>query len=265
MIIALLNKSTRYANNPTVLNQIAAAVNTQLVQHVVPAWKVQPWQCVYYPNEASVPADAYRLWILDNADQAQALGYHDQDPNGFPYGRVFVNPIIKSGGTDTSSANGVSVTVSHEVCEILGDPEVNAWRQSPSGTLVCQELCDPVEGDAYPVTVNGVKVFVSNFVYPAWFDAKPPKGARFDQMGTLTQPFTMSKGGYMILMTGGRVKNVFGSKEAELAHKDNESKSHAAARSSRRKAALKKKVQNPGQGLKEFLKNLVAKVKSFFS
>jgi hypothetical protein len=242
MIIALLNQSARYASNPTILNQIAAAVNTQLIQHVVPAWKIQPWQCVFYPNEKAVPADAYRLWILDDADQAQALGYHDQDPNGNPYGRVFVSPIIKSKGTDFSSANSVSATISHEVCEIVGDPEVNCWRQASDGTLTCQELCDAVEGDAYPIMIGKDNIFVSNFLYPAWFDAAPPKGAKFDYMGKLKAPFTMSKGGYMIVMKAGAVKNIFASKVVEKKHLKSESKSHPASRGSkRRKSNLNKK------------------------
>lgn len=243
MLIAILNKSTRYTNNANVLNQIAAAVNTQLVQHVCPAWSITPWQCVFYPNETMVPAGAYRLWILDDTDQAQALGYHDQDPNGVPYGRVFVKPIIQSGGTDFNGANSVSVTISHEVCEIVGDPEVNAWRQMNNGKLTCQELCDAVEGDAYPVAVNGTNIFVSNFLLPAWFDMIPVKGSKFDYLGKLKAPFTMTKGGYMIIMTGGKVSNVFGSKLAEKKFLKNAGKKHPAARAYKRgatKVAVKK-------------------------
>jgi hypothetical protein len=235
MIIAILNKSKRYTNNATILNQIAAAVNTQLLQHVIPAWKMQPWQCMFFPNETAVPSGAYKLWILDDSDQASALGYHDQDPYGDPYGRVFVNPIINSKGTDFSSPNSVSVTISHEVCEIVGDPEVNCWRQTNKGDLTCQELCDAVEGDAYPINISGKDIFVSNFLYPAWFDTMPPKGSKFDHLGKLKSPFTMTKGGYMIMMSNGKVSNVFGSKQTEKKHAKNESKKHAAARSLRRK------------------------------
>lgn len=243
MLIAFLNKSTRYSKNPTILNQIAAAVNTQLIQHVVPAWKIQPWQCVFYPDEKMVPKEAYRLWILDDADQADALGYHDQDPSGNAYGKVFVNPIIKSKGTDYSSANSVSVTVSHEVCEIVGDPEVNCWRQKSDGMLVCQELCDAVEGEAYPITINKTNIYVSNFLYPAWFDYAPEKGSIFDHMRKLKAPFTMTSGGYMIIMNGGQEQNIFASKKAEKKYLKNAGKKHAAARSSRRKSKGKVKLK----------------------
>ena len=244
MIIAILNKSKRYVNNPNLLTQIASAVNIQLLQHVAPAWGINPWQCVFYPNENMVPPSAYRLWILDDADQANALGYHDQDPNGVPYGRVFVNPIISNKGTDCSTNNSVSVTISHEVCEIVGDPEVNAWRQMNNGKLTCQELCDAVEGDAYPINVNGTNIFVSNFLLPAWFDMVPVKESKFDYLGKLKAPFTMTKGGYMIIMAGGRVTNIFGSKLAEKKFLKNAGKKHPAARAYKRgvtKKATKKK------------------------
>lgn len=240
MLIALLNKSSRYSGNPGLLTQIASAVSLQLSKHVVPAWGIVNWNCIYFSNEKDVPANAYRLWILNDSDQADALGYHDQDPQGFPYGRVFVNPIIKSGGTDFSGPNSVSVTISHEACEILGDPEVNCWRQMPDGNLTCQELCDAVEGDAYPIDINGKKIFVSNFLLPAWFDLMPPKGATFDYMKKLNKNFSMSKGGYMIVMTGGNVDNVYGSKSAKESFLKNSSKAHQSARGFKRKNKLHK-------------------------
>lgn len=239
MQIAILNQSTRYKNNTTLLTNMAAAVNVQLNQHVAPTWNLKDLQCAFYADSTKVPAGAYRLWILDNADQANALGYHDQDPQGVPYGRVFVNPIIKSGGTDYTSANSVSVTISHEVCEIVGDPEVNTWRQMSNSTLTCQELCDAVEGDAYPIAVNGLNILVSNFLLPPWFDYAPQAGSKFDYMNKLKAPFTMTRGGYMINMVNGKIRNIFGSKEAEVNFLNSESKKHVAARAYKR-GAIKK-------------------------
>jgi len=241
MLIALLNKSTRYASNGTLLSQMASAVNEQLSKHVAPAWGLTGWSCVYFNNEADVPAQAYRLWILNNADQADALGYHDQDPKGNPYGRVFVNTIIQSGGTDFSTPNSVSVTISHEACEILGDPEVNSWRQMNDGTLTCQELCDAVESDAYPIVVNNKKIYVSNFLLPAWFDYAPIAAAKFDYMKKLKSNFSMTKNGYMIIMNAGNIDYLYGSNKAKEKYLNSESKQHISARGIRRKNSLIKK------------------------
>jgi hypothetical protein len=57
---------------------------------------------------------------------------------------------------------------------------------------------------------------MSNFVHPSWFEPfKHPPGTKFDHLGRLTKPFSMTKGGYMIVKNNGKVKQVFGSKEKE--------------------------------------------------
>lgn len=237
MIIAVLNQSNRYAKKPNIVATMVAAVNIQLQKHVCPAWGLSAWQCIYYPDPKKVPIGAYRIWLLDDADQANALGYHDQDPNGVPYGRVFVNTTIDYGGTDYSTANSVSMVLSHEACEIVGDPEVNCWRQKGGYdiSLVCQELCDPVQEQGYTILVNNKdKVYVSNFVLPAWFDYAPVKNAKFDYLGKLKSEFSMSLGGYMIVIENGAYKNVFGSQQAEGKLIKNASKQHPAARSFKR-------------------------------
>lgn len=236
MIIAVLNQSKRYFAKPNIVSTMVSAVNAQLQKHVCPAWGLNPWQCIYYSKAKDVPAGAYRIWLLDDADQAGALGYHDQDPNGVPYGRVFVDTTISYGGSDFNGANSVSVVLSHEACEIVGDPEINCWRQRLGYdiSLVCQELCDPVQEQAYPIMVNKDKVYVSNFVLPPWFDYAPVKGSKFDYLGKLKAPFSMSLGGYMIVIENGAYKNVFGSQQTEGKIIKNAAKQHPAARSFKR-------------------------------
>jgi hypothetical protein len=46
--------------------------------------------------------------------------------------------------------------------------------------------------------VDGIEM--SNFVHPSWFEPfKHPPGTKFDHLGLLTKPFSMTKGGYVIL------------------------------------------------------------------
>ena len=57
---------------------------------------------------------------------------------------------------------------------------------------------------------------MSNFVHPAWFEPfKHPPGTKFDHLGLLKKPFSMTKGGYVIIKKKGKVTEVFGSKAKE--------------------------------------------------
>jgi hypothetical protein len=53
-------------------------------------------------------------------------------------------------------------------------------------------------------------------VHPAWFEPfKHPPGTKFDHLALLKKPFSMTKGGYMIVKKKGKVTEVFGSKAKE--------------------------------------------------
>jgi len=209
--IALLNQSTVVSGSDCRL--IAQAIDKQLKKHAVPAWgSASNWSCAaYITNPNAAPASAYDLVILDDADQAGALGYHDQDPNGRPYAKAFAKTVLDNGGDIRTSANSVSVTASHEALEIFGDPQAGYWSQMPSGKLIAMELCDPVEEDSYLISVGLtlIKVPVSNFVLPSYFDTMP-QDQKFDYLGNLSAPFSMTSGGYQILMTAGKVSQKFG-------------------------------------------------------
>jgi hypothetical protein len=70
-------------------------------------------------------------------------------------------------------------------------------------------MCDPVEEDTF--MVDGVEM--SNFVHPSWFEPfKHRRGTKFDHLGKLKKPFSITKGGYVIVKHNGRVKEKFGSR-----------------------------------------------------
>jgi len=94
--------------------------------------------------------------------------------------------------------------LAHEVFELLVDPYCNTWWQSANGTLFAGEVCDPVQNNS--VIVNGM--IFSDWILPKWTDAQATKGP-FNHLNTLSKPFTMSKAGYTIQMSQGRVTNVF--------------------------------------------------------
>lgn len=223
MQIAVINQSTLVSGEQAGL--MCLAVNLQLEQHVLPAWNMKEGSVKFYPDPSQVPADAWLVSILDNSTQAGALGYHSEDGDKID-GFIFAGPVLNDGGValyDGSNPQRVSVSsvLSHEVCEMVGDWFASYWADGPAiqasdGQVYNQyalELCDPVEGNSYPVVVNGCEVSVSNFVYPNWFNKQATaKDAPFDYLHKLTAPFTMTPGGYMILRRGDTYQQVFGEK-----------------------------------------------------
>lgn len=171
---------------------MAAAVSLQLKRDARPVWGPMPSVVAV----AKTLVGSIRCTISDTPDIPDAGGYHDEDENG-PYIKVF---------NLDRGARGTDLTLSHECLELALDAPANRWADNGHGSDVAFELCDAVEGDIYEI--DGVQV--SNFVLPAWFDPQASSGARFDRLGLLKAPFTMTPQGYMILRTEpGKVSQVF--------------------------------------------------------
>jgi hypothetical protein len=203
------------ALTPADVALIVAALNVQAPQFSA-AWKIATYEHVV-ATAASVPANADKAYFLPNADVAGALGYHDTDPQGDPYIRVFTDTILQNGGTKTTGALSISVCASHEACELAADPGCTSVATDGQGRQWALEVCDPVENDSYPVTANGEQVAVSDFVTPAFF-ATAGK-APYDYTSSVGAPFTLAKGGYAIINGG----QVFGDEYPEWRKKDKQS------------------------------------------
>lgn len=211
MLIAVINESKLVSNAQVAI--MCQAIQIQLNLHVLPAWNMKAATITFYPDATKVPGYAWVVSMLDNSTQAGALGYHAED-NDKVDAFIFAQPVLSNGGVPfifTPSNPGqytVSATLSHEVCEMVGDRFAGGFSQGPQiaqGNLYCQELCDPVENDSYGITVDGYLVSVSNFIFPSWFnpEAVVPANMPFDYLAKLTAPFTMDAGGYMIVATLG--------------------------------------------------------------
>lgn len=171
---------------------MVAAIQKQVVQELAPppnqGWGVSA-TLVFIPKGQQPPADAWWCVVLDNSDQAGVLGYHDVTSSGKPMAKVFA-------GSDLAYGTSVSVTISHEIIEMLVDPWCN--RYVLKGTrLWCVEPGDAVEADRYGHLIDGV--LVSNFTLPAYFGnsvgSKYDFGAKLQQAISSTAP--MLPGGYM--------------------------------------------------------------------
>ena len=95
-----------------------------------------------------------------------------------------------------------TVTASHELLEMLGDPDINltAFVQpnpdAATGLLYAYEVCDACENDQFGYDIDGS--LVSDFVYPAWFESfRQPGSTQFDYQKKISKPFELLPGGYI--------------------------------------------------------------------
>jgi hypothetical protein len=183
---------------------VVKALEIQVKRHVAPVWGVDA-DLTFYKAGTIPPPDAWQLVILDNADQAGVLGYHDLTQTGYPLGEVFA-------GTDLRYGAAWSATASHELLEMLVDPDIDlcAFVQEADGTstLYAYEVCDACEADqfGYPIKVGSHDILVSDFVYPAWFETFHPTGAQYDYCKFIKKPFELLLNGYISVFdigTGG--------------------------------------------------------------
>lgn len=145
----------------------------------------------FYTNGMRVPSGAWLLALLDDSDQADALGYHEATRHGLPLGKVFVRTTKRDGGIWT-------VAGSHEGLEMLGDPFVNkvATVDGPHGMrLYAYEVADAPEADELGYEIDGVRV--SDFVTPEWFDPRTPSHTITSFARNLRGPLSLAKGGYI--------------------------------------------------------------------
>jgi hypothetical protein len=182
--ISIVNRSTAISD-PDV-QKITAALQKQLDADWTPVWGLGA-TLQFVGSKAKAHHDSWWLTVLDDSDQADALGYHDLTSAGLPLGKAFAKSDVLAGFQP-------SVTISHELLEMLADPEINLSAQV-GDKIYAYEVCDPCEADAAGYKIDGV--LVSDFVTPAWFQPVPHPGGPYDRQERLKAPLTLLAGGYM--------------------------------------------------------------------
>jgi hypothetical protein len=184
--ITIVNIDARVTLTDT--NRVAAAINTQLSRDVFPNW----WQSasVGVANPGTRVAGPV-VYLVHSVDVDGVLGYHDQTNAGVPM--AVVSPEV-------SAALGEewSVTLSHEVIEMVGDPHADLYAIGKHPTanrdvFYWHELCDACQDDQYEIA--GVKV--SNFLLPLYFTRDQEAGARNDFLGLGVRSLGIRPGGYV--------------------------------------------------------------------
>ena len=103
-------------------------------------------------------------------------------------------------GTDLKYGYTWSLTASHELLEMLADPNINltvlVQTADTAGTLDTYEVCDACEADNDGYEIGVVKV--SDFVFPSWFEDFRTKGStQFDQTNRIQSPLQLVSVGYI--------------------------------------------------------------------
>jgi hypothetical protein len=190
--------------------RIAKALATQVSKDFYNTWGLSAYVS-FVPKGRKPPKGYWWLAFLNTSDEAGALGYHDLTPEGLPLGKAFV-------GTDLQYGAEPSVTASHELLEMLGDPYINLTTlvQDSQGVRVyAYENCDAVEADELGYTIDlwdgKPPVLVSDFVLPRYFD--PTASGPLSFKGNVHEPFEIAPGGYLSYWSAtGGWQQAYGSK-----------------------------------------------------
>jgi len=209
MIISVINHSGGNVKDDE-LQQVIRAVNRQIEEDFAPAWSISAklrldGRSVDQPDKTQntdMRGDAV-LYVWDESDVPNAIGYHDKNFRGIPYAFVFLDIAA------TKAPDEWTVTLSHEALELIADPEGNLLVMGPhpdpnENRTVFHwfEMCDAVQNEWY--RIDGIRV--SNFVLPLYFTGtrdEDETGARNDFLGTVgpdgqTLPsFGINPGGYV--------------------------------------------------------------------
>ncbi|NWF74332.1 MAG: hypothetical protein HXY51_15015 [Nitrospirae bacterium] len=203
MIISVINHTAGQVSDEEVQKAVRA-INRQIREDYEPYWHIggelrlegKSGAKPSKQNLSDMRGDAV-LYLWNSVDVDDALGYHDANNRGIPYGFVFTE-LAKQLGEDWS------VTLSHEAIEMLGDSEVNLLVQDPHPAdpdrtvFHWYEMCDAVQTEIYEI--DGVAV--SNFVLPLYFTGGDEKGGRNDFLGRsykgkTLRSFGVNPGGYV--------------------------------------------------------------------
>jgi len=203
MIISIINHTNGKISDEE-LQVAIRAINRQIAHDFEPYWSVGA--ALRLEGRSTETPDKMKLqdmrgdsvlYLWDQVDVDEALGYHDANNRGIPFGFVFTELSRKLGENWT-------VTLSHEALELIADPEVNLLVSGPhpadpkKSVFHWYEMCDAVQAETYKV--DGVEV--SNFLLPLYFTGEDEFDGRNDFLGRrykkkALRSFGINPGGYI--------------------------------------------------------------------
>ena len=203
MIISVINHTNGKISDEEVQFTLRA-INRQIREDFEPYWSLGAQlrlegRSAKQPNKADLSdmrGDAV-LYLWDQVNTDDALGFHDRNHRGIPFGFVFTE-LSRSLGENWTA------TLSHEALELIADPEANLFTMGPHpaepgrDVFHWYEMCDAVQTETYEV--YGIEV--SNFVLPLYFTGGNEHGGRNDFLGRshngkTLKSFGINPGGYV--------------------------------------------------------------------
>jgi hypothetical protein len=203
MIISIINHTNGQISDEE-LEVAIRAINRQVAEDFEPYWSFgaklrlegRSGKKPSKEDLADMRGDAI-IYMWNETDVEDALGYHDQNNRGIPYGFVFTELSAELGENWT-------VTLSHEALELTADPEANLLVQGPHpakpnlAVFHWYEMCDAVQAETYEID----DVELSNFVLPLYFTGGDELGGRNDFLsrahnGKTLKSFGINPGGYV--------------------------------------------------------------------
>jgi len=203
MIISVVNHTNGRVIDEEMLHAIRA-INVQISEDFEPYWsmgaRLRLERRTARRPEPQTPADLRGdaiIYVWDKVAPDDALGYHDKNNRGLPYGFVFTE-LAEQLHEDWRT------TLSHEALELIADPEANLLVRGPgpggkSGVAYYwYEMCDPVQDEFYQIG----DVPVCNFVLPLYFTSGDEVHGRNDFLGrahagATLKSFGLNPGGYL--------------------------------------------------------------------
>ncbi len=193
--ICLINRTSRIRDAR--FAALLPSLQAQLTEDFCPAWGIEVPTLHLVGLAEQPPAGHWRLWFMNTSDDAGALGYHEDD-TGVPEAKVFVEDDMRYG-------SDISVTASHELCEMLADPYTTRMGPTIGAAQYIVEVCDAVEADEDGYLKLGYRV--SNFVLPAYYEQLSVSSATrpvYDFRDLLDHPCpALRPGGYIMFLENG--------------------------------------------------------------
>ena len=215
MRISVINQTNGNIKDKKIA-EVIRAINRQIQEDFEPYWSMgavlrlegRREEKPDPVNPIDMRGDAI-IYVWDRAEQdsksleeqaQEAIGYHDQNFMGIPYGFVFIDVAERL-------KQDWSIALSHETLEIIADPELNLLVQGPDPeepknrdkyVFHYYEVCDAVSAESYEI--DGIKV--SNFVLPLYFTSGDEYDGRNDFLGNVhngktLKSFGVNPGGYI--------------------------------------------------------------------
>jgi hypothetical protein len=190
------------------LLRAGAAVQKQLTRDFAPIWGFRA-SLDTFDDLGSVPSDYHPVVIFGYAEELvgqleRSIGeeYTAQLVDDFERGKLtglHTNAFTRQPFSLVQVTDGWTVTISHEVLEMITDPFGNRLIAAAHPLYEAErvkyllEICDPCQTVWYPV--NGVPV--SDFYTPRYFDPVEIPGGRYSFTGEIERPLEILEGGYL--------------------------------------------------------------------